>query len=219
MKKEIIDIEKWERKTPYKNFVKYSDPSFAMTVRMDVTDIVNYSKETGSSFFANYLYAVNTCLNSVPDFRLRIQNGKVVRYDEIKPSFIVLNDKGVIQTASVEPTCDYEKFYRSVMEKIEKVRKGENQAEFNKSGETDMFYYTAVKWVDFSYLKNPYNYPDAESTSIPRISWGKFVKNGDKYEMSMDISCHHALLDGYPMAAAFNKVQEAIGDFKKYIKG
>ena len=51
-----------------------------------------------------------------------------------------------------------------------------------------------------------------------RIAWGKIVKVGKRYQMSMDIACHHALLDGYPMALAFNKVQQAIDNFEKYIK-
>ena len=79
--------------------------------------------------------------------------------------------------------------------------------------------YTSLGEVyHFSHLKNPYHYPDKESTSIPRIAWGKIVKVGKRYQMSMDIACHHALLDGYPMALAFNKVQHAIDNFEKYIK-
>lgn len=215
---EIIDLEKWDRKTPYENFVKYQDPVFSMTVRMDVTAVYKYSKKSKTSFFANYLYAVNRSLNSIPDFRLRIKDGKVVLFDEIAPSFIVLNDQGVIQTASVPASNNYTEFYSSVIDKIERVRKGENQKEFNKQGEVGLFYYTAIKWVDFTHLKNPYHYPDKESTSIPRIAWGKIVKVGKRYQMSMDIACHHALLDGYPMALAFNKVQQAIDNFEKYIK-
>lgn len=218
MEIEIIDLEKWDRKTPYENFVSYSDPTFAMTVKLDVSKVYKYSKKTKSSLFINCLYAVNRTLNAIPDFRLRISDGKVVRFAKIDPSFIVLNDAGVIQTASVTANDNYEEFYGAVKNKIESVRKGENQAKFNQTGQVGLFYYTAIKWVDFSHMKNPYHYPDGQSTSIPRIAWGKVVKEGRKYKMSLDISCHHALLDGYPMSQAFNNIQKAFNDFEKFIK-
>ena len=43
-----IDVATWKRKAPYENFVNYSNPVFSMTVRLDVTKLVEYSKQTST---------------------------------------------------------------------------------------------------------------------------------------------------------------------------
>ena len=53
-----IDVSTWKRKTPYECFSKYSNPVFSMTVRLDVTDLVEFSKRTKTSFFVNFVLIV-----------------------------------------------------------------------------------------------------------------------------------------------------------------
>lgn len=47
-----------------------------MTVRMDVTNLINYCKENGKSFFINYLYLALRELNAIQEFRMRVHNGE-----------------------------------------------------------------------------------------------------------------------------------------------
>ena len=213
-----IDVSKWKRKTPYECFSKYSNPVFSMTVRLDVTDLVQLSKRTKTSFFANFLFVVTKCLNSIEDFRLRITDDKVVVYDVITPSYIIMNDNGVIVTNQTEFTEDYKEFYQRVRNDIEEAKQNLGQKSFNKQGQNDVFYISCVRWVDFVGLNNPYNIPDASQTSIPRIAWGKYVEENGRLKMSLDISAHHALMDGFELSQGFISIQNALSNIEEFLK-
>ena len=74
----IIDVEKWKRKSPYNCFKNYTNPIFSMSVRIDVTDLVEYSKKTKTSFFINFLFVVTKCLNGIENFRMRVLDDTLI---------------------------------------------------------------------------------------------------------------------------------------------
>ena len=45
---------------------------------------------------------------------------------------------------------------------------------------------------------------------MPRICWGKYVEQNEKYQLTLNITVSHILVDGYPLAKAFNKIQELL---------
>ena len=209
----IIDIEAWDRKTPYKNFVRYTNPIFSLAARLDVEAVYRRSKRTGRSFFADFLFLVTASLNRVESLRLRInEKGEVVLYDQIAPSFIVMQENGVIATCRTEFTLDYEAFYQTVRRDLEKKARLESvQEEFNRKEEPDVFYTTCLPWLDFVSMSNPYHYEDASASSIPRLSWGKFVEESDGHRrLTFDIAAHHALLDGKAICDGFAVMSAAL---------
>ena len=83
----IIDIDTWNRKSQYLWFNSFMNPTYGIDVKMDVTNLVNYSKKTKTSFFINFLYCLTVALNEVEEFRLRYVNGEVRLYDYINPTY------------------------------------------------------------------------------------------------------------------------------------
>ena len=67
-------------------------------------------------------------------------------------------------------------------------------------------------------VNNPYDLKDAENSSIPRLTWGKAVNENGRMKMMMDISAHHALIDGEPVCRAFNIIQNSLNDIEKVLK-
>jgi chloramphenicol O-acetyltransferase type A len=213
----IIDIDKWKRKVPYQNFIGYSNPVFSLSTHLDVTYLFEKSKRENTSFFSNFLYVAMKCLNSIEEFRLRIYKGNVVLYDEIKPSFIVLADCDVIVTCQSEMKDSYAAFYESSRKAIQLARKSDGKQKFNSDDYNNYFYISCIKWVDIASIINPYNLSDADNTSIPRITWGKAVNKNGRWEMMMDISAHHALIDGEPICRGFMKIQQALNNIDEYL--
>ena len=76
---------------------------YDMTVRMDVTNLINSCKENGQSFFINYLYLALRELNAIPEFRMRVHNGEPYLYNRIDCSFTVANNYGYFVNRSM--TC------------------------------------------------------------------------------------------------------------------
>mgnify|MGYP002706027160 FL=1 len=69
----------------YDWFRKFSNPCYGMNVKVDVTEVVKTSKESGTSFFANALFLLTTALNSVPEMRMREVKNGIRLYDVINP--------------------------------------------------------------------------------------------------------------------------------------
>lgn len=215
---EIIDIEKWARKVPYKNFMKYSDPIFSLSTRLDVTELYDWCKRKKTSFFSDFLFVVMKSVNAVDELKLRIYKGNVVKFDVINPSYIVLNDYGVIVTCR-NKFKNYPEFYAETRRDIEKAKHAPDESEgFNVTDENNLVYISCMPWVDITSIKNPYDMNDPDSSSIPRITWGKFVEENGRKKMTIDIAAHHALIDGEPICRAFLKMQEALDNPEKILK-
>lgn len=211
----IIDIEIWKRKIPYENFIKYTNPIFSLSTRLDVTELYDSCKRRGTSFFTDFTFIAATCLNSIEEFRLRIKDGKVVLYDGISPSYIVMSEDGVIVTCRTEICGDYAGFYRNARRDAEQAKSGTKVKPFN-DGNNDVYFISCMPWTDLTSVSNPYDLKDAETSSIPRLTWGKFTEENGRKKMTMDIAAHHALIDGEPVCRGFNYIQDALNDPDKF---
>lgn len=213
-----IDLTTWSRKAHYECFSAYTNPIFSLCTRLDVTDLVRYSKQTGTSYFANFLFIAIKCLNHTEGFTRRIlPDGRVVEYETCDPSYIVMNDEGVIVTCRNKMRFDYQGFYADVRSAVEKAKKQTKKEKFNDDDQgVALFYTSCLPWVDFTSMSNPYDLKNPAQSSIPRLTWGKFVQKGERYEMAMDIAAHHALLDGQHLAEGFNKIQTALNDVQSF---
>lgn len=214
-----IDINSWKRKVPYENFISYTNPIFSLSTRLDVTELCERCKREKTSFFVDFLYIVMKCLNSIDEFRLRILNNEVILYEEIHPSYIVLTDDGVIATCRTEMCNSYPEFYKNVRADIAETKKRKNQdSEFNLNKENNCYYVSCMHWVDLVSVSNPYDLKNNDLSSIPRLTWSKFVDENGRKKMMMDISVHHALVDGEPVCRGFIKIQEALNNLEKFLK-
>ncbi|MBE7087319.1 MAG: hypothetical protein E7369_03365 [Clostridiales bacterium] len=212
-----IDLQTWKRKAHYNCFIAYDNPIISATVRLDVTNLVNYCKRTGASYFATFTYIATKCLNGIEDFRLRIKDDRVYLLDDVDPSYIVMTDEEVIVTCRSKMQNDYKSFYADMRKDVESAKKIVDKPQFNDGDRVDVYYITCLPWIDFTTIMNPYDFKDKSASSIPRLAWGKFVSEGDRYKMAMDIAAHHALIDGYPLSKGFNAIQSAIDDLENFL--
>ena len=213
-----VDIDAWERKMVYKNFIAYTHPTFSLSAFVDVTDLVGYCKGNGKSFFACFLYVLSRALNNVDAFRLRIQDGEVFLYDRIHPNYIVMKDDQTIATCRTEMREDFNAFYDKARKDIETVKRAGEDEPFNKSNENNVFYISCLPWLDFHSVSNPYDFTNHEQTSIPRITWGKYIEKDNRLQMLVDISVHHALMDGKMVADAFLELRKMLSTIENILR-
>ncbi len=108
-----MDLSAWNRADLFREFTGMTTSIYAMTVRMDVTPLVQHCKKTGESFFINYLYLALRELNAIPEFRMRVHHGEPYLYDRVDCSFTVANDFGYFVNRSAE-FSHYDEFYHNV---------------------------------------------------------------------------------------------------------
>ena len=98
-----LDMDTWNRAELFREFIGMTTSIYDMTVRMDVTNLINSCKENGQSFFINYLYLALREINAIPEFRMRVHNGEPYLYNRIDCSFTVANNYGYFVNRSM--TC------------------------------------------------------------------------------------------------------------------
>lgn len=213
-----IDIETWGRKPQYENFINYTNPMFSITTRLDVTDLVTYCKDTKKSFFTCFLYIMAKAVNSVEEMRTRIVDGKPVLFDEVSPSYIVMCQDEAIVTCLTKYSDDFKDFYDRSRQDILQKKSLKAQGPFESHDSVDCLYVSCLPWMDIRSVINPYDFNNASQSSIPRITWGKYIKNDfGKYEMGFDIAAHHALIDGYQVTKVVSFMTKMLTNVKKYL--
>ena len=66
----VIDRDKYYRKGVFRHFSEDCKCSTSITARIDVTELVGYSKKTGTKFYINFLYVLSKVMNSREDYRM-----------------------------------------------------------------------------------------------------------------------------------------------------
>ena len=143
-----LDMDTWNRAELFREFIGMTTSIYDMTVRMDVTNLINYCKENGQSFFINYLYLALRELNAIPEFRMRVHNGEPYLYNRVDCSFTVANNYGYFVNRSTEFT-DYKAFYQNVSAIVEKAKSEKNtHPEHSDLSRTDLIYFRSFRgWI------------------------------------------------------------------------
>lgn len=98
----LIDVDTWNRAELFHEFIRMRTSIYDMTVRLDVTSLVRLCKDNGQSFFIGFLYLALRELNAIPEFRMRIHDGKPYIYDQVDCSFTIANDYGYFVNRTVQ---------------------------------------------------------------------------------------------------------------------
>ena len=212
-----IDTSKWVRRTTYEWFKEFSNPTYCFNVKIDVSDVVNYSKQTGTSFFVNFLYIVSRVNNEIESLRLRYIDDRVLLFNRIDATFTVKTTDGSFNNAGIEYTNDYDEFYKRTKEEINR-RNGltDNSQSYNIWG-YDVFYSSCVISIDLESLSQPLDTNNKNSLNVPRIFWDKYRLENGKYIMLLSMNVSHILMDGEELSSAFNLVRKYASSFKEII--
>lgn len=192
---QVIDIDSWKRKEHYHFFKDYQEPFFGVTVNIDCSKAYKYAKDKKLSFFLYYMYQSLAAVNAIEEFRYRIEDGKVVCYDKIHCSTTALNANKLFAFAFMLYTDKFEDFYAQAQNEIAKIKSITTMNVDENSGRPNVIHYSTVPWFSFTALTHERNF--AIQDSIPKITFGKYFKDGDKLLLPLSINAHHGLMDGY----------------------
>lgn len=201
----LVDLDSWPRAAQYRLFRGFGRPHYAVTARVDVTGVMA-RKGHGFSPYRDCLYAIGAGLHAVPELTMRFRGEEVVRHDVITLSMTVPTDQGSFGFAYLPFDPDFTRFDAAAQAEIAAVSGGASR-EPNQGGRDDFAYLSCMPWLDYTSITNAMPGPD---DCIPRITWGKFVDHGGRWDMAMTIEVHHALVDGEQVAAYFAGVQTAL---------
>jgi len=206
--KHLIDISSWKRREHYEVFKNFDEPLFGITVRVECSKAYKIAKEKDLPFSLYYLYLSMKAANEIEEFRYRIEGEKVVCYDSVGAGPTIFRADETYGCGYFPYNKDIEVFMTQAKLETERVKE-EQGLNFPYAGE-DIIHYSTLPWADFTSV-NHARILD-KGRSIPKITFGKITKVGDKMWMPVDVHVNHALMDGFHVGKfveGFQKLLEA----------
>lgn len=203
--RQLVDLEHWNRREHFEFFSAFDDPFWGTTALVDFTDVYCRSKKEHGSFFLRSVHFILKCVNETDAFRLRIEDGQVVRYDTIHVSPTIGRNDGTFGFGFFEYHADLDSFVQKAEREIERVKNGSGLSLSENTGRPDMIRYSALPWFVFSEMKHAVSFGKCDSA--PRISTGKLVQAGGRYQLPISINVHHALVDGRDVAELIARLE------------
>jgi len=213
---EKIDVENWERKEQYRFFRHYDNPFFGLTVNVDVTKLLAYTRERGYSFFAAYLFTSQKMVNSIPDFRYRIKGDDVIVYPEVVAGSTVLKGNNVFTFCYFDHITNFHEFNSHVIQQVALCQQPQTQL-VDHDNDLAQIHYSVLPWLNFTGLSHPRNYKTDDS--IPKIVFGKYMEQDGQTTMPISVDVHHSLLDGYHVGLYFEGFQKSINSPETLLEG
>lgn len=206
--KQIIDINNWKRKEHYRFFKDFGEPFWSITAHVDCSKAYKYAKDHNLSFFLYYMYQSLAAVNAIEEFRYRIEDGEVVCYDKIHCSTTALNAVDMFAFAFISYADTFEDFYTYGQKEIARIKSINSMNIDENCGRSDVIHYSTIPWISFTALTNERNY--AASDSVPKLTFGKYFKEGNKMLLPLSVNAHHGLMDGFHVGQYFTLFQQLL---------
>ena len=188
---EYIDLEKWPRKTHFEYFDRADYPYIDVTVQMDITRFPEYVKDHGCKFFPSLLYVFLKGVNENEEFKYRVLENRVVKYDALGASITVPIEGELFAFCRVEYKENIHDFLKEVA-----VKQAEAKQQTGLAGNDwfDLIWVSCAPWGSFTSLSAPV--VDRRMRSIPSFFVGKYYESGGKTLLPLSLKANHALIDG-----------------------
>ncbi len=209
----IIDKETYYRKGVFRHFSEDCRCSTSMTARVDVTKLVQYSKDTGTKFYLNFLYLLTKTLNSRDDYRMGWlwQTNELICYECIHPTQYVFHE----DTETCTPVYtrwheDYQTFYTAALKDVEQAKETREYG-LDPANHPNWFDASFIPWLSYDSLN--IELPDGHLYFSPIVNWGKYRLENGRLMMPVSVRLNHAIADGYLVAKVFLLLKEEMEAF------
>lgn len=213
MNYKIIDKETYYRKGVYRHFTEDCKCSVSMTARIDVTELVKFSKEKGTRFYINFLYLLTKVLNSRDDYKTQYlwQTNELICYDVVNPIQYVFHE----DTETCTPVYttyyeNYEEFYKNALADVENAKKTREYM-LDPENHPNWFDASYISWLSYDSLN--VELPDGYIYLLPIINWGKYREENGRLMMPLTVRMNHAVADGYLVANVYRLLEKEIASF------
>ena len=200
-----VEMSREPRRDQFAYFQALANPYVGVTVQVDVMELTDWCRETGTSFFLAVLYAAVRAANGVPELRRRIRGDQVVEYDRCPSSHTVALPDGTYCYCRLEADRPFGDFLSYAAAEQARVKE-EPSLEDGEDGES-LFFVSCVPWLSYTALTQPTPTP---ADSNPRITWGRWHRQEGRTLLPMTLLANHALVDGIHIARFYENLDREL---------
>ena len=173
-----------------------------------------YCKNNDKSFFIMTLGCLMKSVNSIPQLKRRIIDGKVIEYDYLEGVSPIMDEENEIyKEMRVKSPHEFEnilQWHDYVRKLSDDILNGKREGfciEMEKRDLEKIANFSCIPWVDFDMLTNC----TVDGMEIqPLITWGKVNKD---YEMSVSITVSHIFVNGRELGYFYENLQKELDKY------
>ena len=209
-----LDVTTWARRDVFEFFLGFDKPYFNICTQLDVTRLLALLRDRPDvSVMLAYHYFALRAANEIEAFRYRLRDGKVIVHDVIHGGTTVLLPNENFTLAYFEYDPNFETFITQADRAVKEALLGDGG--FRPNTRDDMLHCTTLPWLSFTSFSHARNW--GREDSVPKIAFGKFVKEQERTLLPFSIEVHHALMDGLHVGRYVSRLEEALAEPEAYI--
>ncbi|MCR5613859.1 CatA-like O-acetyltransferase [Treponema sp.] len=202
----IIDLSTYKRLQAFKLFSRMQSPYFSITVKIDVTKVVEFCERRQVPFYTVFIHLASIVANRIPEFRQRIYNDGIIEYDNCTSSNIEPLEGGSYCYCYLEHNMDWDSYLKYADKQREKSRK--NPTSLENTDILNFLYLNGAPSRTYEHVVMPFmNTKD----SNPRITWGGYEEDfKGRLMMPLSLQVHQGLVDPSQIEAFYKMIEEEI---------
>ena len=202
-----IDISTWARRDLFEFFINFDKPYFNICTNVDVTRLLELlHQRPGLSPTLAYHYFALRVANEIENFRYRLRDGRVIVHEVINGGTTVLQPNESFTFAYFDYTDNFDEFMREAQRSVDKIK--ESGGPFDPRAADDAIHFTSLPWVSFTSFSHARNWKTEDS--IPKIAFGRYIKEPGRVQLPISVEVHHALVDGLHVGRLINRLEEVL---------
>lgn len=209
-----LDISTWARRDLFEFFRTYENPYFNICTQLEVTQLIDLLKtRPGISPTLTYHYLALRVGNEIEPFKYRLRDNQVLVHDVIHGGTTVLLPNESFSFAYFDYQEDFNKFIDEAQASVAAIRSGEKP--FKPLDGDDRIHFTVLPWVSFSSFAHARN--KTRAVSVPKVAFGKFIRDKERVYLPTSVEVHHALMDGLHVGRYLNRLEEMLRQPESYL--
>lgn len=189
-------------------FINFLSARYAISARVNVKKLWNWCHDNDKSFFVMSLGCLMNAVNSVPQLKRRIIDGKAIEHDYLEALSPIMDEGNEIYREmrvkipqEFNHILEWHDYVRNMSSDILSGKREGYFIEMEERDRTNVANFSCIPWIDFDMLTNCT--VDARAAQ-PLVTWGKVNEN---YEMSVSITVSHIFVNGRELAYFYENAQ------------
>ncbi|GAA1059896.1 CatA-like O-acetyltransferase [Agromyces bracchium] len=206
-----IDLDTWTRRETFEYYREQVPCTYAITVEIDVTELVAALRRTGRKTYPAQIWAIATVVNRNREFRMALTDaGAPATWPVVHPAFTVFNPGR--ETFAVVWT-PYEADFAAFHDRASAVLADAASADtMFPHGELppDVFDVSSVPWTSFTGFSLQID--GGTRHLLPIFTIGRYVERAGRTLMPLAVQVHHASADGFHAARLVEEIRGLVAE-------
>ncbi|MDR1759909.1 MAG: chloramphenicol acetyltransferase [Fibrobacter sp.] len=198
----VIEMQSWKRATHCQIFRNYIEPSYCVTIELDITRFLEKVRTNGYSFTLALIHTAAKSANEIEEFRYRFLDDQVVLFDRINTAFTYLNpETELFKVVNVEMKDNIDDYMTTAKKTAEN-----QETYFTGPLGNDVFQFSPFPWVSYTHISHTNS--GKKDNATPIFNWGKCFERDKKVMLPFSIQVHHSFVDGIHIGKLVDVLQQ-----------